>query len=190
MNQLTWNVVQWVIAFKLGTEATGVFTGCLTIAFLSNPFVLGIAGVIFPRMAQIRNNEGIAAMRRLVAFATIAMGLVMISFTLVLLVAGQLFCDFLYADPAYATAGLLTAMLAAAVSCLAITMPIDAGLFAERRTDLSSASSGIGLGVTVISVAMLVHWGTTAAAAGLLIGCIFEVAARIIFFLRLSDVPR
>ncbi len=183
MNQLTWNIVQWMVALRLGAEATGVFSGCLTIAFLSNPFVLGLANVVYPRLANIRNNEGRQAMRRSAWLATLAIGLVMISFTLSLIVAGQVVCDFLYADPAYSDAGLLTAVLAAAVSCLAITMPMDAALFAEQRTDLSSASSGIGLAFTAVAVILLVPWGTTAAAAGLLLGCIFEVAARVIFFM-------
>lgn len=184
MNQLNWNIVQWMIAFWLSTEATGVFTGCLAIAFLSNPFVLGLANVIYPRLALIRNIDGSKAMRRLAGVATLAIGVVMTLFTLGLLAAGQLVCDILYADPAYAHSGLLPAILAAAVSCLAITMPLDGGLWAERRTDLSSASSGIGLAVTTMAVAVLVHWGTTAAALGLLTGCIFEVTARIVFFLR------
>lgn len=183
MNQLTWNIVQWMVALRLGAEATGVFSGCLTIAFLSNPFVLGLANVVYPRLANIRNNEGRQAMRRSAWLATMAIGLVMMTFTLSLVLAGQMVCDLLYADPAYADAGLLTAILAASVSCLAITMPMDAALFAEQRTDLSSASSGIGLAFTAVAVILLVPWGTTAAAAGLLLGCVFEVAARVIFFM-------
>ncbi|TWT96486.1 MurJ-like flippase [Neorhodopirellula pilleata] len=184
MNQLNWNIVQWIIAFWLSTEATGVFTGCLTIAFLSNPFVLGIANMIYPRLAGVQTAQGSQAMHRLAVQATVAIGVVMVAFTLVLLFAGQYVCDFLFSDPAYANAGLLPAILAAAVSCLAITMPFDGCLWAEHRTALSSAASALGVGVTAIAVLALVHWGTTAAAIGLLIGCAIESSARVVFFIR------
>lgn len=182
LNQLNWNVVQWIIAYRLSTEATGVFTGCLTIAFLSNPFVLGIANIIYPRLALVQANQGHQAMRRLALKSTAAIGFVMTCFTLVLLLAGRHVCDFLYADPAYTVASLVPAILAAAVSCLAITMPFDGCLWAEKRTALSSAASGVGLVVTAFAVLALVSWGTTAASMGLLIGCVTEAGSRIVFF--------
>jgi O-antigen/teichoic acid export membrane protein len=183
-NQLNWNIVQWIIAVRLSTEATGVFTGCLTIAFLSNPFVLGIANLIYPRLALTRTQQGKQAMQR-VALATAGMiAIVMCIFSIVLLIGGQSVCDTLYADSAYSNISVLLASLAAAVSCLAITMPIDGCLWAEQRTDLSSAASGVGLAITTIAVLILVPWGTTATAIGLLIGCIAESAARILFFFQ------
>ncbi len=107
MNQLTWNVVQWVIALSVERGSNGGFYGLPYHRFSFNPFVLGIAGVIYPRLALLKNNEGSRAMRRLVWFATVAIGGVMTSFTLVLLTVGQEVCCFLFTDTAYANVGLL-----------------------------------------------------------------------------------
>jgi O-antigen/teichoic acid export membrane protein len=184
-NQLNWSFVQWAIAFWLSTEAMGVFAGCLTIAFLSNPFVFGITNLIYPHMARIRNEQGSMAVRRIAVFAMSGIGLVMATFTAGMTAFGQLLCDILYADPAYANVHPLPGVLAAAVAILAITMPMDGFLWSERRTDLSSATSAIGFVATTIAVAVLVRWGVTAAAVGLLIGCMFEVAARSLFYVKL-----
>lgn len=184
-NQLNWNVVQWIIAFWLSAEATGVFTGCLTIAFLSNPFVLGVANVIYPRLALTLAKHGEVAMRQLAMRAVGAIALVMCTFTFVLLFAGQSICDFLYASEDYSNSAFLLASLAGAVSCLAITMPIDGCLWAKERADSSSVASGTGLVVTTLAVLLLVRWGTTASAIGLLIGCFLEASARVVLFTKL-----
>lgn len=178
-NQMNWNVVQWILAYWLSAEATGVFTGCLTIAFLSNPFVLGVANVIYPQLAIRYSKEGDQSMRKHAAGACAAIAGVMVTFTLVLLLAGQQICDLLYNDAAFANCSILLAGLAAAVSLLAITMPLDACLWARQRAKDSSVASVAGLITTSLSVVCLVHWGTTASAVGLLIGCAAEAAVRV-----------
>ncbi len=178
-NQMNWNVVQWILAYSLSAEATGVFTGCLTIAFLSNPFVLGVANVIYPQLANKYSKEGDQSMCQHAVRACVAIAGVMVTFTLVLLLAGQQICDLLYNDAAFANSSILLAGLAAAVSLLAVTMPLDACLWARQRAKYSSVASVTGLITTSLAVVCLVHWGTTASAVGLLIGCAAEAAARI-----------
>lgn len=186
-NQLNWNVVQWILAYWLSAEATGVFSGCLTIAFLSNPFVLGVANVIYPRMAMAFAKDGEEAMQSSAIKACSGIAVVMVSFTLMLLVFGQNACDFLYNDAAFSRSSLMLASLAAAVSCLAITMPLDACLWARQRAKHSSVASATGFVVTSLAVLSLVRLGTTASSIGLLVGCLAEAIVRIRLFRNVQN---
>ncbi|MFN3193532.1 MAG: lipopolysaccharide biosynthesis protein [Aureliella sp.] len=188
-NQLGWTLTQWIIAFGLSTEATGRFSGCLTLVFLSNPFILGLSNMLLPRLAETIANEGIDESLRL---ATRACGITagaMLLFSLIVALYGERISVFIYADPAYEGTSIVHFGLCAAVSVLSITMPLDALMWASQRPELSAISSLIGMLVSVLAVLLCVRWGIAGAAIGLLIGSGVEAATRI-FCIRWKYVQR
>lgn len=49
---------QWYLISHLSEKTAGVYTACLTIVFLSNPFILGISSVFAPRAAKEFEQHG------------------------------------------------------------------------------------------------------------------------------------
>jgi O-antigen/teichoic acid export membrane protein len=183
-SQLSWSILQWIIAINLSKEATGLYTGYLSIVFLSNPVLLGISNLLFPMLAREHRERGDSAMVAIAVKAAGMISILMTSLLCILIVFGQEICDFLYDDPAYVSASLMLGILGSAICVLAISTPFDGGMHARRRSDLSSIASCVGFAVTVIWALLFVSWGMAWAAGGLLLGCLAESVLRIYLFYK------
>ncbi len=49
---------QWFLISRIGEVGAGVYSACLTIVFLANPFLLGVSSVFAPQVAKVFNKQG------------------------------------------------------------------------------------------------------------------------------------
>lgn len=179
----------WVVGGMLGSQSTGVFAACAAIVAFSNPFMLGSAQYLMPKICRDFAKKSQAEWRRMVAWLTLAMGLVMASFCLAIWLVGGWLLERLYG---HQYQGHETTLVVLALAVLATALGVGAGnaLFAMDRPDLNFKATLLGMIVGLAAVAaMALPFGLTGVAAGLLLGHLVDSAARGAAFLALSRDP-
>jgi O-antigen/teichoic acid export membrane protein len=174
-SQLTVSVqayfVHWLLAWAVGTLATGVYTACMTVVLFANPLLLGISNALAPRTAQAFNRGGGAALRRVVFQSTLLLGTAMALFCAAVFVAGEDVMRLLYHGSQYQGHGHAVAVLALGMLAAALGTPASNALAAVGRPDLVFKAGLFAVGLTVVLVPCLVAgWGVTGAAYGFLAG--------------------
>ncbi len=163
-------VLHWLLAVRLGPLATGGLALCMSVAQLTNPFVLGIGNLLTPRAAQAYAVGGVPELRRIVAFAGLILGGGLLLFCGLALLFGGAAVHLLYGKYE-ADFAILVPLLALAQFASAISLAPANGLGAMERSDLNFWSSLIGLTITLIlSAALVGPFGVIGATVGLIIG--------------------
>ncbi len=179
----------WILAWLVGTTATGVYFACMTIALSCNPFTIGISNALAPRTARAFVLHGGQALRRVVFRSTLLVGLAMFVFCLVVFVAGQLVLSLLYHGEQYDDHGQTVFVLSLSMMIGAFGMPVSTGLMAIKRPDVIFK---IGLVVVILSAVLVpclvLISGLPGAAYGFLVGNIVGTLGRWLAFEAL--VPR
>ncbi len=80
---------QWFLITKLGPVGAGVYSACMTIVLLANPFMLGVASYFAPRAAQEFNNHGWGGLLKLLLGYALFVGGVLLCFSTVLYFHGD-----------------------------------------------------------------------------------------------------
>lgn len=165
-----WHLVQWLLAARLGTAATGAFAACLTVVTLANPFILGFGLVLGPSVARAFTEGGPARVRHiLVRSSLILAGVTLLLAGLAALVGGYLIA-WLY-GPDYAGHGGTVALLSLVVPLVGLNLAADHGLRAVERPQVNFKASLASLVVTVAVTWILLGWcGLTGAALSLFAG--------------------
>lgn len=182
--------VLWLLAFVLGQTATGVFAACLTVVFLSNPFVLGIARMLTPWLNRADAEGGRVALRRAAVQSTLLLTLPMAIFCGVVALVGGALVTRLYGD-AYSGQQAVVAVLAAGVLAKAIGMTPRQGLWVLGRPARRFKADLVGVVVSFATAAMLIQkWGALGVAIGMLAGHVTTGGVQwVMFGLALQGPP-
>jgi len=169
----------WLLAWLIGTTATGLYAACMTVALFSNPLTLGLCNALAPRTARAFSQGGDAELRRVVLQVTLVLGITMAVFCAVVLVAGEDIMGLLFAGKQYVGHGQTVAVLAFAMLASAVGIPATNGLAAVERPDLIFRAGLFAVGLSVVLIPFLVmEWGVTGAAYGFLAGNVAGTVGR------------
>jgi O-antigen/teichoic acid export membrane protein/serine/threonine-protein kinase RIO1 len=175
--------IHWLLAWEVGTTATGVYAACMTVVLFSNPLILGISNALAPRTAQAFSQGGGAELRRVVLQTTLLLGLAMALFCGVVFLTGDEVMDLLYDGPQYDGHGHTVAVLALAMLATALGMPASNALTAIERPDAIFKVGLVAVALTAVLVPCLVAgWDVRGAAYGFLAGNMAGAAGRWLAF--------
>ena len=167
----------WITMAIGGAVATGLYTSCLSIVALSNPFLFGYFNILTPKFVRVLNEEGIIALRRQVKLSALMLGIVMAVFALVVSLNGSMLMGVMFPGEAYREGlGILT-ILAFATLLGAIGGPPGVALMVTKNGHvlalLSFSTFVIGSALVCVLMAL---WGLRVAAYGILlmetVGCL------------------
>ena len=179
----------WLLAWLLGVQATGVYAACMTVAQFSNPLILGIANALAPGAANAYNNTGVMELRRVIYRTTLVLGAAMGLFCLAVFLFSEEIIDLLYHGPQFAGHGRTATLLTVAMLAFALGVPATSGLMAVKRADVNFKIALVALGLTLVFVPLLVRTGgLEGAACGILAANVVGLVGRWIAFSRY--VPR
>lgn len=170
---------KWLLAGFHGTAATGLFAACQGVLFILNPLLYGVKNYLGPRMAHAFSGGGGAReLLILVHRVTVLLGVVMGFFCLAVYFFGSWLVVFLYGAK-YAGNDLLVFIVVLAGLASVLGMPVDSGLMAMERSDVTFKSYLIAVFVALTLGLWLVRsFGATGAALGLLTSSVASTAFR------------
>jgi O-antigen/teichoic acid export membrane protein len=172
-----WHLVQWLLAFRLGTTATGAFVACMVVVTVANPFILGFGSFVGPSAARAFTEGGPARVRQVLFRATLPLGVSTALLACLAALAGGPLVAWLY-GPDYEGHGTTVALLGLLVPLVATGTMADHGLRALERPQVNFKASLLSLAVTVaVASGLLGPYGLAGAALGLVAG---EVAGSVI----------
>jgi O-antigen/teichoic acid export membrane protein len=179
----------WLLAWTVGTTATGVYAACMTVVLFSNPLILGLSNILAPRAALAFAQGGGAKLRRGVFRDTLLLGAAMTLFCAVVLFAGEDVMRLLYHGQQYEGHGHTVTVLALAMLASAVGMPAANGLTTIERPDAIFRTALFAVVLSVVLIwFMVAKWGLAGAAYGFLVGNVAASVGRWVVFLGL--VPR
>jgi O-antigen/teichoic acid export membrane protein len=134
-------ITYWLLVVIAGAAVTGVYTACMSVVAFANPLMLGVRNILAPRSVLAWKTGGGAGLRRQAIRDTLLLGVIMASFCLLVLFAGEDVMRFLYHGKEYDGHGhiltvLALAMLASAVAC---PPPMRSPAWSVRARSSSSA---------------------------------------------------
>ena len=181
----------WLMVFVLGDTATGILAACMTIVGISNPFIIGIAQLLGPRIAQAFAESGLGEVLKVARKATIVIGLALGGFCCGALLFGENALRFIYGGLYGGHSSIIT-VLSISVLASTISLPAACGLLAFERPDVNLKSSVVGLLLTLAVASALVRpMGLLGVVYGLLCGEIGSSSVRWAYFFFLSQkIPR
>jgi len=179
-------ITYWLLGIIVGAAMTGVYTACMSIVSFANPVIFGLNNILMPRAVLAWKEGGAGRLRRQIVRDALLLGLVMASFCVVVLFAGEDVMRFLYHGKEYEGRAHIVATLAFATLVLAIGMPAISALAAMERP---RAIVGVGAVASIVTVVfawwLTREWGLAGAAYGWLAGNVAGSAGVWVAFLAL-----
>ena len=177
------HVMNWTLAFMVGTFATGVFVAGESIVLLSNPIILGIGNLLCAETAQAYTQGGKSRVKKVtIRAAGLMMAAMAVLYVVLVLASDELI--WLFYGEQYEGTGRFVAVLAACTFAWAITAAVSKGLLAIEKSDIIFRGSLFGFAVTLVLGFLLVPgWETLGAAWALLCGSVASAAFQSIAFL-------
>ena len=180
----SYQVYPWLLAAFHGPAETGMFSACMGVLFIANPFLIGMSNFFTPEMAHAFADGRLEELRRIVVKGTILFAVLMGSFCLAIVFWGGRIVVLFYGSK-YTGTGLIVAILALSQLASALTFPVNSALLAVERTDAYFKSYFVPLVVTLTIGIWLVRDFGSAGAACALLGCnIIGSAFRCVVFRR------
>jgi O-antigen/teichoic acid export membrane protein len=179
----------WLIAYRYGEAATGLFAACSTLVLFSNPFALGINNLVGPLAVRAAHERGLAAVRRLIAWSMLAMAVSILIFCFVLFLG----CDWimlqLFNDAKYLGQRWLVLFLGLNMTFTCVHMVNDGGLWALERPEVVYRATVITVVVTfALAFVLLPRFELLGAAWSLLAGRLAGLAVQSwVFFLTFRN---
>ena len=131
---------QWFLISQIGVIEAGVYSACVTIVFLSNPFLLGVSSVFAPRSAQVFAEEGWRGLGVLLSQYAVLVTVVLVGFSGVLYFFGGQLTELAFGDQyseyfAVHSGGKnsLTFILSLAMPCFGISFLVTCCILAANR---------------------------------------------------------
>ena len=181
----------WIILAAAGAAATGIYSACLSVVALSNPFLFGLFNMLTPKFVRKFKDAGERGLKREALKDAAAIGAIMGAFTVLLLLAGEMLMVLLFARQNYGEHAVLLGILALAAAIAAMGAPATIALSAvERGRSIAALSFGTcALGSIAVWV-FLSRWGLQGAACGILVTETLGTMARWTLFLSSSKFPQ
>ncbi|MCB1377129.1 MAG: hypothetical protein KDK89_01990 [Alphaproteobacteria bacterium] len=160
----------WITLAIGGAAATGLYSACLSIVALSNPFLFGYFNILTPKFVRVLKDHGASALRRQASHDSLIIGAMIGTFVLFVGLLGSQIMDMMFPGEAYRAGIEVLNLLAIATLLGAIGGPAGVALMAaERGRPLAVLSAAIcALGSALI---ILLMWfgGLKAAAVGIVL---------------------
>ena len=183
-------LAHWMLAAMIDQSATGIFTACLTVLVLANPFILGMSNVLSPKAAHVFAEDGLAATRQLVIRYALLIASVLLAFTVVAASGGNAFIVWAFQER-YAGNDSSILVLAVGTIALGISFAAASGLRAIDRPEVNFWAGIVGLLTTAALSALLIgHLGVLGASIGLVAGFYAMAIHRGASFLMLTGQHR
>lgn len=183
----------WITALVAGVAATGVYSACLSIVSLSNPFLFGLFNLLTPKFVRILRDEGPRGLRREAFRDALVIGAIMGAFTLVLYLGGGFLLADLFPGKDFAGGTDVLSILALSSAVSALGAPATIALSAsERGRAIAALSFGACVFGSAVVWLLLPRWGLPGAAFGMLATECLGTLARWALFLsgHHSSSPR
>ena len=146
----------WFLISSVGEVEAGVYSACLTIVFLANPFLLGVSSVFAPSVAREFNDKGWKGMLPVLLSYSAFVSLVLIAFSASLFFLGESLTTFAfgekYSDYFAATSGgknTVTFLLSLAMPCFGLSFLLTCCILAADKPIYCFCAAGVGLLATV-----------------------------------------
>jgi O-antigen/teichoic acid export membrane protein len=176
----------WLLAFVVGTTATGVYAACMSVVLFANPLIMGLGNILAPKAALAMQQGGGARLREVVTRDALVLGAALTLFCAVILVAGEDVMRLLYHGKEYEGNGQTVTVLALAMLASAVGMPASNALASMEQP---KAIAWVGLFSASLTVGLVwwlvVAWGLLGAACGFLAGNLAGAVGRWVTFLVL-----
>jgi len=192
-SQLSWSAmsatVPWTLALLFSEVEAGAYGACLTLSYLSNPFIIGIGNSLLPTIATAYTNEGREKVRQIALMSSMLLGICMTLFCIVIAFYGGTILV-LILNSEYE--GLDTPILLLAIATAVQTMSIgpDIGTQVMERPDLNCRANLIGLLTVVLtSYPLVAKWGVVGGASAWMVGNATAALARWWYFMILLSTP-
>ena len=176
---------QFFLMAKLGAEGVGVYSACMTIVLLANPFLLGVASLFAPRAAQEFNNSGWPGMLKLFLGYSLFVGSILIGYSAVLYLYGAPLTNLVFDYEDYFLNNFggyntTTFLLSIAMPCLGISFLLTCLLLAADVPIYSFYAAVVGLIATVIVNYSFAEPTINTAATSFVIGAVATTLARVV----------
>lgn len=147
---------QWFLMATVDEVAAGVYSACLTIVFLANPFLLGISSVFAPSVAREFNQRGWKGMFSVLMSYSAFVSLVLVTFSVALFFLGESLTTFAfgekYADY-FSTIGegrnTVTFLLSLAMPCFGLSFLLTCCILAADKPIYCFYAAFVGLAATI-----------------------------------------
>lgn len=159
----------WITMAVGGVAATGLYTSCLSIVALSNPFLFGYFNILTPKFVLVLKEEGADALRRQVNLSTILLALVMAAFACFVWLNGSMLLGAMFPGDVYREGLGILSILALSTLVGAVGGPPSVALMvAEKGHALAVWSLSILFAGSALIGVLMVVWGLQAAVYGIL----------------------
>lgn len=176
----------WLLAFLIGTAATGIYAACLSVVSLSTPVITGLTNLLLPRAAVALHNEGGLSLRRQMVRDSLLLGAIMGAFCLAIVCVGDDLISLFYHEKAYRGHQATMVVLAFGLFVAAISRPASGALASMERPQAIFWTGLAGTSLTFVGTWYLMSkCGILGGAYGLLAGNMTGSAGRWIAFLVL-----
>lgn len=148
---------QWFLISSVGEVAAGVYSACLTIVFLANPFLLGISSIFAPSVAREFSEKGWKGMFPILSSYSVFVGLVLIAFSASLFFVGESLTTLAfgekYSDYFATTNGgknTVTFVLSLAMPCFGLSFLLTCCILAADKPIYCFYAAAVGLVTTIL----------------------------------------
>jgi O-antigen/teichoic acid export membrane protein len=174
----------WLLTLGLGASSAGAFAACLTIAFVTNPVVLGVGLFLTPRLAATFADRGVRAVAREAVGTTVALALLLAGFVALVAAGGERLLFAIY-GPEFSGLGGTATVVALAVALGALAIGATNALVVLERPGLNLGAGLLGFATMLVSTVVLVpSHGVLGAALGFCAGNVVQLMARFVMLAR------
>ena len=174
----------WITLLVAGAAATGLYSACLSIVGLANPFLFGLFNMLTPKFVRALKDEGEAGLKRAALRDAVLIGAIMGAFAMFVIMSGNLILPLLFPGEDFAGGQDVLSILALSSAISAMGAPATIALSAaERGQAIAGLSFAICLLGSVAVWLLLQQWALMGAAIGILITESIGAAARWALFL-------
>jgi len=178
---------QFFLMAKLGAEGVGVYSACMTIVLLANPFLLGVASLFAPRAAQEFNNSGWPGMLKLFLGYSLFVGSILIAYSTVLYLYGDTLTTVVFGNDYqeyflnnFGGRNTTTFLLSIAMPCLGVSFLLTCLLLAADVPIYSFYAAIVGLIATVVVNYSYAEPTVNTAATSFVVGAVATTVARVV----------
>ncbi|MCE9544629.1 MAG: lipopolysaccharide biosynthesis protein [Planctomycetia bacterium] len=176
-------MIFWVLAWGIGTTATGVYAACLTVLQFSNPVILGLSNTLIAGCALAFSDGGSKELCRVALRNTLLLGAMMGVFCTVMMFAGEDVMRLVYHGGQYQGHRQVIVLLALSLLAFALGIPATHSLIAIERPDVVFKIGLLALVISAVLIPVLVlRWGLVGAAYGTLAGNLIGSVGRWLCF--------
>ena len=188
---VTMYFIIWMLVARIDETASGIFSACLTMIMLANPFLLGVCSILAPRSARAFTENGWSGLVQIsIQYALLMIGVLGVFSAGMWIYGGQLtelfFGDDLraYFDANYNGQNDVTRILGISMPFLGISFVLACALLAANRPYDSFYSAAIGLVVLIVANFSVSVLTLNTAAVSFLLAFIANAVARLFFLAR------